>query len=97
MKKEYVTCGDHRELKFNSEDELIEHVKEVHDDDIDDFLKDYRDDAANSVAFFLKESVSVDADEVGTDEESAIDFDKVKREISAGRQRILGTSGGMIK
>jgi hypothetical protein len=89
MKKEYITCNQHDELKFRNEDELIEHVEEVHYDDIDYYLDNYRDEAVDNVASDLKEIISVDADEVETDEEPAIDFDKMRREVTAGRQKTL--------
>lgn len=93
MKKEYITCSKHGEMRFRNEDELLEHVEDMHYDDIDDYLDIYRYEAAKNIASDLKEIISVEGEE--TDEEPTIDFDRVRREVAVGRQKTLEIHEGM--
>ena len=94
MKKEYIICSEHPELRFENEDGMMEHVKDIHSDEIDDYLDSYRDEAVDHIASQLKETVKAHVDEEETDEEIKINFDKIRREVAAGKQRTLGISGG---
>ena len=91
MKKEYLTCSRHRDLRLKNEDELRRHVEDEHDGEIEDCLGSYTSEAVDRVCENLSETIKLDPDEEA-EQEPTIDFDKVIKEISAGRQRTLGVS-----
>lgn len=91
MKKEYLICSRHPDLRFKDENELCRHVWDEHESDVEDYLESFRDEAIERVAEHISKTIKLDPSEE-EDQEPIIDFEKIIREVAAGRQRTLGVS-----
>ena len=94
MKKEYLICSRHPDLRFKDENELCRHVWDEHESDVEDYLESFRDEAIERVAEHISKTIKLDPseEEDRKPQEPIIDFEKIIREVAAGRQRTLGVS-----
>ncbi len=92
MKKLYIICRKHPDLRFKDDKEFYEHVMNAHEGDIDDFLEAVRHEAVESVMEDLVEEkeIQIDLDDPELDEDlKAIDFDKIEEDVRRGKQRVI--------
>jgi hypothetical protein len=89
MKKTYITCSIHPQLRFKDEDEMVKHVRDEHAEDVEEYLDQMRSEAEESIAWNLSKRIKVDTDEEEPEEDKPIDFGRAFVRIKMGKQKTL--------